>query len=89
MHYAVARSILALLTVGAIAWTVYARIQLGEEATTSQVLRRIFDKCPQTGILLMLVAYRLIADCLPDTDGWVVLLTIVACYCLGHALWGY
>ena len=84
-----ARIALVVCTLGGIGWTTYARLYLTEAHTTSMIFRKLFEACPQMGILLMLVVYATICSALPEVNRWLLLLILIAGYCLGHSLWGY
>lgn len=89
MPYWAARLILASLALAGILFTVSVHYRgLPIERTTSYCLRAACEKCPQITVLLMLLAYNLLADAFPDTNRWVLLgCVVIPFYCLGHALW--
>lgn len=84
-----ARTILAVTTIGGISWTVYARLHpnWGEIWTTSLLLHYAQKHCDQIATILILLVDGLLEDSLPGVSHWFIRLFIVSLYALGHGLW--
>lgn len=89
MSPAGARTLLVVLTLSGIGWTIIARIFLSQYWTSSEVLRRLHTVCPQTGMVIMLCLYGILCDAMPGESRWFLLVVLIASYCLGHALWHF
>ena len=91
MPYWAARLILAALSTAGVVWTISILFRgLPQSQTTSYCIRSVCDTCPQVTVLIMLVAYSLLCDALPETNRWVVLgCVVIPLYCLGHSCWGW
>ena len=88
MNEIAARTVIAMLTLASLGWTVYACMTGRESIATSWHVRRATEACPQIGILIMLASFCLLCDALPNVNRWVVLFCVVIpLYCLGHAMW--
>lgn len=82
-----ARLILWSVALTMIAWTVTARLTLGQQWTTSVLLRRLFATDPILGNLLQVFAALLFVAIVPDWGLWDVLLAFIVFEGLGHICW--